>query len=104
MSVPVGPHGSSSNHEFSTRAARRVAKKLMTSPLPSLLNDQLEVGKSGKRLVVVLMIVTDLLQEGAEDGMFGHAILYALDSAAIIQWFPYDNTHCHVDTWYGPLT
>ena len=51
MSVPKGPHGRSSNKEFSTRAARRVAKKLMTSPFPRFLNDQFEVGKSGKRLV-----------------------------------------------------
>ena len=104
MSVPVCPHGRSSNQDFSTQAARCVAKKLMTSQFPSLLNDHLEFGKSCKRLVGVLMIATDLLQNGAQDGMFRHPIRDALDSAAIIQWFPYDNTHCHVVTWYGPLT
>ena len=36
--------------------------------------------------------------------MFGHPIRDALDSAAVIQWFPYDFTLCHVVTWNGPLT
>ena len=36
----------------------------------ALPDDHLEVGKSGKWVVKVLMIVTDLLQNGAEDGMF----------------------------------
>ena len=69
MSDPVSP---SSNQELSTRAALCDAKKLMTSPFPSLLDDQLEVSQRGKWLVGVLMIVSDLLQFSAEDGMFGH--------------------------------
>ena len=66
MSVPSGPHGRSSSQEFGTRAAQCVAKKLMSSPFPSFLNDLLEVSKSRKRLVGVLMIITDLLQNGAK--------------------------------------
>ena len=104
MSVPVSPHGRGSNQELGTRAALCVAKKLMTSPFPSLLDDQLDVSQRGKWLVRVLMIVTDLLQKSAEDGMFGHTTRDALDSAAIIQRFLTDNTNCHVATWYGPLT
>ena len=76
----------------------------MSSPFPCFLNDLIEVSKSDKRLVVVLMVVTDLLQNGAEEEMFGHPIRDALASAAMIQWFPYDNTNCRVVTWYGPLT
>ena len=70
----------------------------------ALPDDQLEVGKSGKWVVKVLMIVTDLLQNGAEDGIFEHPIRKALESAAKIKLFPYDNTNCHVVTWYGRLT
>ena len=66
----AGPHGRSSNQELSTRAAQRVAQKLKTGPFLSFLNDQLEVDKSGKWVVGVLMIITNLLQKGAEDGMF----------------------------------
>ena len=90
MSVRIGPHGSSSNQELSTRAAQRVAKKLMTSPFPGFLDDQLEVDKSGKWVVGVPMITTNLLQSGAEDGTFGHPIRDPLASAAMIQWLPYD--------------
>ena len=81
MSVPIGPHGRSNNQEFSTQAVQCVSKKLMTSPFPSFLDDQLEVSKSGKRLAGELMTVTDLLQNGAEDKMCGHPIRDALDSA-----------------------
>ena len=84
MSVPKGPHGRSSNQEFGTWAAQCVAKKLKTSPFPSFLNDLLEVSKSGKRLIGVLMIIADLLQNGAEDGMFGHPIRNSLAHAALI--------------------
>ena len=34
------------------------------------------------------MIVADLLRNGAGDGMVGHSIRDALDSAVIIKWFP----------------
>ena len=56
----------------------------MSSPFPSFLNDLHEVSKSGKRLVGVVRVLTDL-QHGAEDGMFGHPIRDALARAAI-QW------------------
>ena len=85
MSVPSGPHGRSSNQEFGTQAARCVAKKLMSSPFPSFLNDPVEVSKSGKRLVGVLMTTTDLLQNGAKDGMFGHPMRDSLARVALIQ-------------------
>ena len=104
VSRPLGPHSRSSSQEFGTQAVWCVSKKLMTSPFPSFLNDQLEVSNSSKRLVRLLMIVTDLLQNGSEDKMFGHPIRDALDSAPLIQWFPYDDTQCHVVTWYGQLT
>ena len=64
MSVRV----SSNNQELCTQAAWRVAKKLMTSPFPGLLDDQLEV--SPERQMArrgVLMIVTDLLENSARD-------------------------------------
>ena len=89
--VPFSPHGSSSNRELSTRAPRCVAKKLMTSPFPGLLDDQLEVSQSGKRL--------DLLQISAEKGTLGHPTRDALNSAATSQRFLYDNTNCHVVTF-----
>ena len=85
MSVPSGPHGRSSSQEFGTRAAQCDAKKLMSSPFPSFLNDPVEVSKSGKRLVGVLMIITDLLQNGAKDGMFGYPIRDSLARVALIQ-------------------
>ena len=80
-----------------------VAKKLMTSPIRGHLDDQLEISHSGKWLVGVLMIVTDLLQKSAE-GKFEHPTRDALDSAAIIQRCLCDSTSCHVVTLYGPLT
>ena len=54
MSVPVSPHGRGSNQKFSTRGARYVAEKLMSSQFPCFLNDLLEVSKSRKWLVGVL--------------------------------------------------
>ena len=93
MSVPASPHDNCSNQKLGTRAAQCVAKKLVTGPFPSLVNDQLKVSKSGKWLVGEMMIVTDLLQNGAEDGMFGPPTRDALVSAAIIQWFMYNNTN-----------
>ena len=50
------------------------------------------------------MIVTDPSQHGTKDGMFGHPVRDALDSAAISQQFLYDNTNCHVVSLYGRLT
>ena len=41
----------------------------MMSPFLGLFDDQLEVSQSGKWLVGVMMTVTDLLQNSAEDGM-----------------------------------
>ena len=76
----------------------------MSSAFPCFLHDLLEVSKSGKRLVGALMIITDLLQNGAKDGMFGHPIRDSLARVALIDWFPYNNANCHVVTWYGPPT
>ena len=103
ISVPVSSHGSSSNQKLGTRAAWCVAEKLMMSPFPGLLDDHLEVSQSGKRLVGVLVTVTDLLQNSAKDRMFGHPTRDELDGAAITRRFLYDNTNCHVVTRYGPL-
>ena len=102
VSFPTSPHGRGSDQEFGTRVC--VAKKLMSSPFHTFLNDLLEVSQSGKRLVGVLMIITDLLQNGAKDWMFGHPILDLLARVALIQRFPYNNANCHVVTWCGPLT
>ena len=66
MSVPASSHGSSSNQKLGTRAARCIAEKLMVSPFPCLLDDHLEVGQSGKRLVEISVTVTDLLQKSAK--------------------------------------
>ena len=60
MSVPVSPHGSSSNQELSTRAARCVAPEFVMSLFP--FNDQLEASQGGKRLIGVPMVVADLFQ------------------------------------------
>ena len=59
MSVPVSSHGSRTNQELCTRAARCGAEKLMVGTIPGLLDDLLEVSKSGKKLFDILMIVTD---------------------------------------------
>ena len=103
MFVPASLHGSSSNQKLGTRAARCIAEKFMVSPFPSLLDDHLEVGQSGKRLVGVSVTVTDLFRETANDRMFGHPTRDALDSTAITRLFLYDKTNCHVVTRYGPL-
>ena len=103
MSVPVSWHGSSSNQELGYRAARCLAEKLMMGTFPTLLDDQLEVSQSGKRLVGLLVTVTDLLQNGAKDRVFGHPTRIAFDSAAITRRFLHDNTNCLVVTRYGPL-
>ena len=61
-------------------------------------NDPPEIGKSGKWLLGVVKIVIDLLQHGAEDGIFGHPPRDALDAAAKIQRFPCANKNWHVVT------
>ena len=79
MSVSASSQSRSCNPELSTQAARCVAQEFMMSLFPDLLNDYLEVSKGGKRLVGVLVTVTDLLQESAENSMFGHPTLDSLD-------------------------
>ena len=103
MSVSVSSQ-SGRNQEFSTRAARWVAQEFLMSLFPSLLNDYLEVGQGGKRLVRVLVTVTDLLQDSAEYRMFGHPTRYSLDFVTTACRFLHDDSDCNMITRYGPFS
>ena len=63
------------SNDLPCEAGNDLAQTIKVDPFKGALvealpDDQLGVGKSGNWVVKVLMIVTDLLQSGAEDGMF----------------------------------
>ena len=50
------------------------------------------------------MVVTDLLQDGSEQGMFGHPWRHLQTRAAVVLSLPKSNADCHMITWYGQFT
>ena len=50
------------------------------------------------------MIVTDLLQNGTEQVMFGHPWRHLSTRAAVVLSHPKSKADCHMITWYGPFT
>ena len=105
MSVSVSTQGGSSNQELSPQAARCVAQEFLMSLFPGCFpNDCLEVRQSGKRLVAVLVTVTDPFQNAAKDWMFGHPTRDSLDSVATTCRFLRHESYHNMITRYGPLS
>ena len=70
----------------------------------SFLQNDFEICQSDEWIIRVLVIVTDLFQNGAENGMFGHAVRNAFAQVTPNCWFLYDDTYSCMVTWYGPFT
>ena len=60
------------------------------------------LGREG--FVGVPMVVTDLLQDGTEQGMFGHPWRHLQTRTAVVLSLPKSNADCHMISWYGPFT
>ena len=71
------------------------------SLFPSLLNDQLEVGQGSKWVGWILMIV---VQNSAEDQMFGHSAWDMFDVVTPNYRFLHNDSYCDVVTRYGPFS
>ena len=54
----------------------------MHGPFSSFLQNDFEISKSDKRVIRVLVIVTDIFQNGAEYWMFGNPFRNAFDLVA----------------------
>ena len=76
----------------------------MKSPFSSFLENDFEVSKGSESVIRVLVIVSDLFQNGAENGMFGHPDRNAFSQVTPISRFLYDDTYSCMVTRYGPLT
>ena len=64
--------------------------------------DDFEVGEGGERVIRVPMTVTDLLRNGAENGMFGHPTRDSLDFAAASCRFLHDYSDSNMIARNGP--
>ena len=104
MSVSVSTQCGRGNQELSSQTAQCVSQEFLMSQFPIFLNNYLEVSQSGKRFVGVLVAVTDLFQNSAENGMFGHSTRNSLDLVATICRFLHDDSYCNMITRYGPLS
>ena len=74
MSVSVSTQCGRGNQEAGSQTARCVSQEFLASLFSSFFSNYLEVSRSGKRFVGVLVAVTDLFENSAENGMFGHQL------------------------------
>ena len=103
MSASVTSQSGSNNNEVGAQTTWCVAQEFLMSlflafSMVTLKSARAVNGSSGTD------DITDPLQNGTKDMMFGHPVRDALDSAAISQRFLSENTNCHVVSLYGPLT
>ena len=72
------------------RRSSRMARFLV------FFKNDIEISQSDERVIRVLVIGTDLFQNGTENRMFRHPTRDTFELVAPICPFLYDNTHCNV--------